>query len=105
MLHTWSLFTFELQSLKWSQTFTAEGHWSTGNMLLRSNALALPSHMLGGGREGSQMFSPYQKTFSLQHEDLCIIPGRARAKAEHPRHGPQCLRVDLVCILPSSVYQ
>lgn len=76
-------------------------------MLLRSNALALPSHALGGGREGSQMLSPYQKTFSsfLQHEDLRIIPGRARAKVEYARHGPQCLRVDLVRILPSSVYQ
>lgn len=74
-------------------------------MLLRSNALALPSHMLGGGREGSQVLSPYQKIFSLQHEDLSITLGRARAKAEHPRHGPQRLRVDLVRILPSSVYQ
>lgn len=104
MLHTGAS-SHELQSLKWSQTFPAEGHWSIENMLLRSNALALPGHMPGGGREGSQMLSPYQKTLSLQHEDLCIFPGRARAKAEHPRRGPQCLRVDLVRILPSSVYQ
>lgn len=65
----------------------------------------LLSHRLEGGREDSQTLSPYQKAFSLQHEALCITPGRARAKEEHPRHGPQCLRVDLVCILPPSVYQ
>lgn len=88
VLHTWNLFTFELQSLKWSQTFTAEGHWSIGNMLLRSNALALPSPMLGGGREGSQMFSPYQKTFFLQHEDLCIIPRPGQGKGRTSQAWP-----------------
>lgn len=28
------------------------------------------------------MLSPFQKTFPFQHKALCIIPGRARAKAK-----------------------
>lgn len=57
-------------------------------MLLRSNALALPSHMLGGGREGSQVLSPHQKIFSLQHEDLSITLRQGQGKGRTSQAWP-----------------